>query len=72
MYEMAGGCALSQCTLIRVVMDNLGTHKPASMYEPFTPQEARRILKKFEFQFMPKHGSWLDMAGIELSVFSRK
>lgn len=59
-------------TLIRVVMDNLGTHKPASLYKAFPPQEARRILKKLEFHFTPKHGSWLDMAEIELSVFSRK
>lgn len=58
--------------LIRVVLDNLGTHKPASLYEAFSPQEARRILKKLEFHFTPKHGSWLDMAEIELSVFSRK
>jgi hypothetical protein len=58
--------------LIRVVLDNLGTHKPASLYEAFPPQEARRILKKLEFHFTPKHGSWLDMAEIELSVFSRK
>ena len=58
--------------LIRVVMDNLGTHKPASLYEAFPPQEARRILKKMEFHFTPKHGSWLNMAEIELSVFSRK
>jgi hypothetical protein len=58
--------------LIRVVMDNLGTHKPASLYEAFSPQEARRILKKLEFHFTPKHGSWLDMAEIELSIFSRK
>ena len=58
--------------LIRIVLDNLGTHKPASLYEAFPPQEARRILKKLEFHFTPKHGSWLDMAEIELSVFSRK
>ncbi len=58
--------------LIRVVMDNLGTHKPASLYKAFPPQEARRILKKMEFHFTPKHGSWLNMAEIELSVFSRK
>ena len=59
-------------TLIRVVMDNLGPHKPASLYEAFPPGEARRILKKLEFHFTPKHGSWLNMAEIELSVFSRK
>jgi len=58
--------------LIRVVMDNLGTHKPASLYEAFPPEEARRILKKLEFHFTPKHGSWLNMGEIELSVFSRR
>jgi hypothetical protein len=57
--------------LIRVVLDNLGTHKPAALYEAFPPKEARRILKKLEFHFTPKHGSWLDMAEIELSAFSR-
>ena len=57
--------------LIRVVLDNLGTHKPAALYEAFPPEEARRILKKLEFHFTPKHGSWLDMAEIELSAFSR-
>jgi len=53
-------------------MDNLGPHKPASLYETFPPEEARRILKKLEFHFTPKHGSWLNMAEIELSVFSRR
>src|SRR4030043_1828858 len=57
--------------LIRVVMDNLGPHKPASLYERFPPEEARQILKKLEFHYTPKHGSWLDMAEIELSVFGR-
>ena len=66
------GIEYSIKALIRVVMDNLGTHKPASLYEAFPPQEARRILKKLEFHYTPKHGSWLDMAEIELSVFSRK
>jgi hypothetical protein len=58
--------------LIRVVLDNLGTHKPASLYEAFPPEEARRILKKLEFHFTPKHGSWLNMAEIELSVINRR
>jgi hypothetical protein len=61
-----------QASLIRVVLDNLGTHKPASLYEAFPPAEARRILKKLEFHLTPKHGSWLNMAEIELSVLSRK
>jgi len=57
---------------VRVVMDNLNTHKAASLYEKFAPEEARRILRKLEFHYTPKHGSWLNMAEIELSVFSRQ
>ena len=53
---------------IRVVLDNLSTHSPAALYEAFEPAEALRILKKIEFHFTPKHGSWLNMAEIELSV----
>lgn len=56
---------------IRVVLDNLNTHKPASLYVTFPPEEANRILKRLEFHFTPKHGSWLNMAEIEFSVFSR-
>jgi transposase len=61
-----------EAEVIRVVMDNLNTHKPASLYEAFEPAEARRILKKLEFHYTPKHGSWLNMAEIELSVLSRQ
>jgi hypothetical protein len=57
---------------IRVVLDNLNTHRPASLYETFQPAEARRILKRLEFHYTPRHGSWLNMAEIELSVFSRQ
>jgi DDE superfamily endonuclease len=57
---------------VRVVMDNLNTHKAASLYERFAPEEARRILRKLEFHYTPKHGSWLNMAEIELSVFTRQ
>ncbi len=53
---------------IRLVMDNLGTHKLAALYETFAPQEAKRICDKFEFVYTPKHGSWLNMAEIELHV----
>jgi transposase len=60
-----------QTVIIRVVMDNLSTHKPAALYERFQPAEARRILRKLEFHYTPKHGSWLNMAEIELSVFGR-
>lgn len=58
--------------VVRVVLDNLNTHKPASLYETFAPAEARRILKKLRFHFTPKHGSWLNMAEIELSVLARQ
>jgi hypothetical protein len=62
----------SEAEVIRIVMDNLNTHKPASLYEAFEPAEARRILKQLEFHFTPRHGSWLNMAEIELSVLSRQ
>jgi len=55
-----------------VVMDNLNTHKLASLYEAFPPAEARRIAEKLEIHYTPKHGSWLNMAEIELSVLSRQ
>ena len=57
---------------IRVVLDNLNTHKPASLYETFEPKEARRIRKRLEFHYTPKHGSWLNMAEIEFSVLARR
>ena len=55
-------------TKITLVMDNLGTHKPAALYETFEPNEAKRIRDRFEFVYTPKHGSWLNMAEIELNV----
>jgi DDE superfamily endonuclease len=61
-----------EAELIRVVLDNLNTHKGASLYEAFAPEEARRIIKKLEFHYTPKHGSWLNMAEIELSVLQRQ
>ena len=57
--------------VIRVVLDNLNTHRRASLYETFPPAEARRIAKRLEFHFTPKHGSWLNMAEIEFSVLAR-
>ena len=57
---------------IVIVMDNLNTHSPASFYEAFPPEEARRLTNRFEFHYTPKHGSWLDMAEIELSVLERQ
>lgn len=61
-----------QADTIVVVMDNLNTHKLASLYEAFEPAEARRIIEKLEFHYTPKHGSWLNMAEIELSVLQRQ
>ena len=55
-----------------MVQDNLNTHKPASLYEAFPPEEARRLVERFEWHYTPKHGSWLDMAESELSVLSRQ
>lgn len=57
--------------VIRVVQDNLNTHKKASLYEAFPPEEARAIAKKLEFHFTPKHGSWLNIAEIEFAVLSK-
>ena len=57
---------------IILVMDNLNTHKPASLYKVFPPEEARRIIKKLEIHYTPKHGSWLDIAEIELNVMTRQ
>lgn len=57
---------------IVLVMDNLNTHAPASLYETFEPAEARRLLERLEIHYTPKHGSWLNMAEIELSILSRQ
>jgi transposase len=57
---------------IIVVLDNLNTHTPSAFYLAFEPEEARRLVNRFEFHFTPKHGSWLNMAEIELSVLSRQ
>ena len=55
---------------VRLVCDNLNTHKISSLYEAFAPQEARRLAKRLEIHYTPKHGSWLNIAEIELSVFT--
>ncbi len=57
---------------IILVMDNLNTHKPSSLYKRYSPEEARRIIKKLEMHYTPKHGSWLDVAEIELNVMTRQ
>lgn len=61
-----------EAEVIRQVMDNLNTHSTASLYKAFEPEEARRIAKKLEIHYTPKHGSWLNMAEIELSILSRQ
>jgi DDE superfamily endonuclease len=61
-----------QAERIVLVLDNLNTHRPASLYEAFAPAEARRLLARLEIHYTPKHGSWLDMAEIELSVLAQQ
>lgn len=63
---------LPNADLIQIVIDNLNIHTPAALYETFEATEARRILKKLEFHYTPKHGSWLNQVEIELSVLSRQ
>jgi transposase len=57
---------------IVVVMDNLNTHSPSALYAAFEPSEAKRIWDRLELHYTPKHGSWLNMAEIELSVLARQ
>ena len=57
---------------IILVTDNLNTHSPASLYKAFPPKEARRLSERFEWHYTPKHGSWLNMAEIEIGVMSRQ
>jgi len=61
-----------QATSITLVMDNLNTHVGGSLYKAFPPAEAQRLLQKLEFHYTPKHGSWLNMAEIELSILGRQ
>ena len=63
--------AYPDVSLVRVVLDNLNTHRKALLYQTFPAGEARRIARKLEFHYTPKHGSWLNMAEIEFSIFSR-
>lgn len=58
--------------LIRVVLDNLSTHRPSALYDAFPPEEARRILRRIEFHHTPKHASWLNMVEIEIGVMNRQ
>ena len=61
-----------EAEVIVLVQDNLNTHTPASLYEAFAPAEARRLTERFEWHYTPKHGSWLDMAEIELGILGRQ
>ena len=54
----------------RDVLDNLSTHTPAAFYDAFAPAEARRVLRKLEFHYVPKHASWLNMVEIEIGVLA--
>ena len=65
-------CDYPEAVKITIVQDNLNTHSPASLYKAFAPAEAQRLLSRLEFCHTPKHGSWLNMAEIELSVLSRQ
>jgi hypothetical protein len=60
-----------EAEVIRIILDNLNSHTPGALYVTFPPAEARRILRRLAFHFTPKHASWLNMAEIEWSVFSR-
>ena len=71
MRELVDDC-FPEAEKITVVMDNLNTHSPSSLYEAFAPDEAKRILRRLELHYSPKHGSWLNMAEIELSVLGRQ
>jgi transposase len=57
---------------IVLVLDNLSTHSPAALYEAFEPAEARRLVERLEWHYTPKHGSWLNVAEMELSVLARQ
>ena len=63
--------AYTDVPVVRVILDNLNTHRTASLYETFPPAEARRIAQRLEFHHTPKHGSWLNMAEMEFSVLAR-
>jgi DDE superfamily endonuclease len=64
--------AYPEVEVIRLVQDNLNTHRPGSLYDTFEPVEARRLLRKLEFHYTPVHGSWLNMAEIEIAIIGRE
>jgi hypothetical protein len=74
--KFSAGILLNTAIIIAVkvilVMDNLNTHSIASLYKAFAPVEARRIARKLEIHYTPKHGSWLDIAEIGINIFTRE
>lgn len=70
MTGFAASYWLEKAERIRVVLDNLSTHTPTALYETFEPAEARRILRRIEFHYTPKHASWLNMVEIEIGVMA--
>ncbi len=62
----------AEAEVIRLVVDNLNTHTPASLYKAFPPEEARRLASKVEWHYTPEHGSWLNMAEIEFAVLAKQ
>lgn len=71
MRHLADAC-FPDAAVIRVVLDNLSTHTAAALYQTFPPAEARRLARKLEFHYTPKHASWLNMAELELAVLTRQ
>jgi hypothetical protein len=71
MQQLVDGYYL-EAEVIRVVVDNLNIHTPAALYENFSAREAHRLLQRLEFHYPPKHGSWLNMVEIELSVLAEQ
>ena len=65
-------CDYPEADVVRVVLDNLSTHHEASLYKAFPPEEARRILRRLEFHYTPKHASWLNMAEIEIGNMNQQ
>ena len=61
-----------EATRVRLVCDNLNTHKPGSLYEAFPPDTARRLAQRLEIHYTPKHGSWLNLAEMELSILTHQ
>lgn len=64
--------AYPQAEKVVLVQDNLNTHGPHSLYQAFAPEEARRLMERIEWHYTPRHGSWLNMAELELSVLARQ